>query len=290
MLGILLIAKPLGITSHDVVNQVRRKLGTRRVGHAGTLDPLGTGLLVVAVGPATRFLQYLSLEPKEYVAEITFGQSSNTQDAEGELSDPLPIPENLGERLQQAIPGFVGSIEQLPPMYSAVKIKGKALYHYARKGQEVARETRAVRIDEIEVTSIQSAKADLRVVCSGGTYMRTLAHDLGQAVDCGAYLSGLSRTRCGVFELGEAVDLVAASEDDLLSLEEAIEPMPILTLNAVQAGAIRQGRRIGWLRPVPVRFAAVKEAGGDVFGVVQVAGSELQPECVLPTEVLHGVR
>ena len=133
MLGILLINKPAGITSHDVVSRCRRKLQTKRVGHAGTLDPLATGLLVMAVGPATRFLQYLPLEPKEYVATIKFGESTNTYDSEGEVTESRPVPKNLEERLVDVFPDFTGEIDQLPPMFSAVKKDGKPLYAYARK-------------------------------------------------------------------------------------------------------------------------------------------------------------
>src|SRR6202044_655457 len=137
MLGILLIDKPAGITSHDVVNAVRRRFGVRRVGHAGTLDPQATGLLIVAVGPATRFLQYLPLEPKEYVGVVTFGEERDTQDSEGQVVALKPVPGDLEAQVHEVLPQFRGLIQQLPPMYSAVKKDGKPLYAYARSGKEV---------------------------------------------------------------------------------------------------------------------------------------------------------
>src|SRR5476649_403009 len=182
MFGILLIDKPLGGTSHDVVNHIRRRFGTRRVGHAGTLDPLGTGLLVVAVGPATRFLQYLPLEPKVYIAEVAFGHSTPTYDAEGELSEARPVPENLAEAIDSKLPAFRGLIQQLPPMYSAIKVGGKPLYKFAREGKEQVRESRTVHIDTFEILSIEGDKATARISCSGGTYIRSLANDLGEAL------------------------------------------------------------------------------------------------------------
>lgn len=287
MLGILLIDKPKGVSSHDVVNMVRRRFGTKRVGHAGTLDPLGTGLLVIAVGPATRFLQYLSLEPKVYEVVANFGRESNTQDAEGELSEERPIPEDLEKALCETLPDFTGLVEQMPPMYSAVKIKGKALYHYARKGEEVEREKRSVHIDEIVLHEVVPPNAKMRVSCSGGTYIRTLIHDVGQRLGCGGYLSALARTECGVFRLADAVPPEHAETSHLIPLEVALHPMPIVELNENQALAIRQGQRIGMPRPPGSRLCALKHGGG-VIGVACVAGNQLQPECVLPIEVEHG--
>ncbi|MBI5705448.1 MAG: tRNA pseudouridine(55) synthase TruB [Armatimonadetes bacterium] len=287
MLGILLIDKPKGVSSHDVVNMVRRRFSTKRVGHAGTLDPLGTGLLVIAVGPATRFLQYLSLEPKVYEAEATFGRESSTQDAEGEFGEEKPVPDDLEKALCEVLPDFTGLVEQVPPMYSAVKVKGKALYHYARKGEEIEREKRSVHIDEIILHEAASPNAKLKVSCSGGTYVRTLVHDVGQRLGCGGYLSALVRTECGVFRLADAVPPDQAETSRLIPLELALHPMPVVNLNEHQALAIRQGQRIGVPRPPNSRLCALKH-GDAVIGVACVAGNQLQPECVLPSEVDHG--
>ena len=162
MLGILVIDKPPGMTSHDVVDRVRRRLGTRRVGHAGSLDPMATGVLVVAVGPATRFLQYLPLEPKEYEATIAFGTETDTQDAEGSVLATAPVPSDLDRRVEELLPEFLGPIEQLPPMFSAVKRAGKPLYAYARKGEEVDRTPRTVYVDVFEPLG----DGRYRIVCS----------------------------------------------------------------------------------------------------------------------------
>jgi tRNA pseudouridine55 synthase len=288
VLGILLVDKPAGITSHDVVNQVRRRFGTRRVGHAGTLDPMATGLLVVAVGAATRFLQYLPLEPKEYEGEITFGRASTTYDAEGELSKPQPVPENLQEVLDGLIPQYTGLIRQLPPAFSAVKVAGKPLYAYARKGQDAPRDPRTVHVEKIELNVVAPSVVKIKVICSGGTYVRTLADDLGWDAGCGAHLSALRRTRAGAFSLDGSVGLEEASADRLMPLAKALEPMPLLTLNPVEAAAIRQGRRVGILRPPAGRLAGLLEASGQLIGVARVEGQELQPECVLPLEAQGG--
>lgn len=288
MLGVLLIDKPQGITSHDVINVLRRRFQTKRIGHAGTLDPLGTGLLVVAVGPATRFLQYLPLEPKEYVCDFRFGIETNTQDSEGDVVAEQPVPDDLAAQIAANVPKLSGLIEQIPPMFSAVKKGGKPLYVYARQGEEVERAPRTVHIGAFELVQSKGNEATFRIVCSGGTYMRTLAHDLGRLIGCGAHLTALRRTRAGEFHLDNAVPLDDVTLDDLVSLREAIDPMPIVTMNAVQEAAIRQGQRVG-MRPLPDgRFVALSDAQGDVFGVARIEIDQLQPECVIPAEAIHG--
>ncbi len=285
MLGILLVDKPKGLTSHDVVNQIRRKFGTKRVGHAGTLDPLATGLLVVAIGPATRFLQYLPLEPKVYEAEITFGQSTSTYDAEGERSELAAPPSDFGAALEEALPAFRGLIQQLPPMYSAIKVHGQPLYKYARMGKELEREPRTVHIASFEVTGIEGPAVRARVVCSGGTYIRSLAHDLGQAIGCGAYLSGLVRTHVGRFSLVEASALDEIHPSQLKSLREALPPMPLLEIGDVSTQNIREGRPIGMAETLDAPLIALIEPRGEVFSVARIHGNVLQPECVIPAEV-----
>lgn len=288
MLGVLLIDKPLGGTSHDVVNFVRRRFGTRRVGHAGTLDPLGTGLLVVAVGPATRFLQYLPLEPKEYVAEITFGRSTDTYDGEGETTDERPVPDHLLAQFEAVSERFLGLIEQVPPIYSAVKVGGKALYRYARAGEEVEIASRRVHIGALEVLSASATVVRVRVECSGGTYVRTLANDLGQAICCGAYLSALHRTRVGKFRVEQASPLESISEEDLLPLRQALHPMPMVPLDDVQVHHVREGRQIDVRAPEGAKLVGLLDTEGEVFSVARVEGPRLQPECVIPSEAGHG--
>jgi len=287
VLGFLLIDKPLGITSHDVVNRIRRGLGTRRVGHAGTLDPLATGLLVVAVGPATRFLQYLELEPKEYLAAARFGITTDSQDAEGTVVQEGPVPVDLASAIATHLLSFGGAIEQLPPMYSAVKKAGKALYAYARRGIEVEREPRTVYIDAYDLLEVSGAEARFRIVCSGGTYVRTLIHDLGVAIGCGAHMTGLIRTRAGRFHLSESVSLDRVGAGDLMSLADALVHLPSVRLPIAQVQMIREGRSVPGPEHAEGRYVALKTEDGAVFSMARWVGNRLQPECVISSEALE---
>lgn len=289
MLGILVVDKPLGMTSHDVVGRVRRLLGTKRVGHAGTLDPLATGALVVAVGPATRFLQYLPLEPKVYEFTVRFGVETTTQDTEGEVVAEKPVPDDLLQRLLDAMPDFVGEIEQLPPMFSAVKKDGKPLYALARQGQEVEREKRTVYLDEFNLHEVNDEVGVFSCTCSGGTYVRTLAHDLGQAVGCGGHVISLRRTEVGKFHLNSAVQLEDVTPSALIPLSEALKPMEVVQLDAKRAEEVWHGMQIA-VRPVPSgKFVALQDPWGRVMSVAEVTQHGfLQPTCVIPMEALGG--
>lgn len=283
MLGIILVNKPKGLTSHDVVHRARKALQTRRIGHAGTLDPLAEGLLVLAVGPATRFLQYLPLEPKEYSAVVKFGQETTTFDAEGDIVKELPVPSDLDEKLAALLPQFTGEIEQLPPMYSAVKKDGRPLYDYARKGEEVERKKRTIFIKSLEIEAVDELDARrMKVVCSGGTYIRTLGHDLGQEVGCGGTIIELLRTRVGRFSVEEAVDLDDLPNAVPLSLKEALAPMPMVTLNEGQEAYVRDGRAIKIKEELESEFAGLLDSAGDVIALAKVNEKELHPECVIP--------
>lgn len=287
MFGILLIDKPLEFSSHDVVAVLRRKLNTRRIGHAGTLDPLATGLLVIAVGPATRFLQYLDLEPKVYQARIQFGIETDTYDGEGEAIEEKPVPFDLEARIADEIKNFLGTIQQLPPMYSAVKVKGKPLYKYARDGVEIERKPREVHIERYEILRVEGSVAEVEIECSGGTYVRTLAHDLGQAIGCGAHLSGLVRTQIGDFHLEEAVGLDDDLLDNLIPLAEAIEPMPIRKMNLAETMRVRNGGNVPNTTNRTDGFVALADLDGNVISVASVIGNTLKPECVIPSEATH---
>lgn len=290
MLGILIIDKPTGITSHDVVNQVRRRFGTRRVGHAGTLDPLATGLLVVAVGPATRFLQYLPLEPKQYLGRFQFGVSTDSYDSEGAVTSEREVPDDLLLRIEQCLPSFQGLIQQLPPMYSAVKVAGKPLYHYARSGKDLKREPRSVHIGAYDVVEVGESWIDFRITCSGGTYIRTLAHDLGEAIGCGAHLTGLRRERVGRYDLGNAKPLSDVTPDDLIPLVEALRPMRMVSLDDVQVAAIREGRALKMVPEGPLEHVyGLLDPDGNLFSVARVLNDVLQPDCVIPQEAIHGL-
>jgi tRNA pseudouridine55 synthase len=290
VLGILLIDKPIGITSHDVVARIRKRFNTKRVGHAGTLDPNATGLLVVAIGPATRFLQYLPLEPKVYVGEITFGIETTTQDVEGEVVAAKPPPADLRQAFDTHVGQFRGLIDQIPPAYSAVKKEGKPLYAYARKGIQVERESRRVHIERFDLLRVlDENRIEVEIECSGGTYVRTLAHDLGQAAGCGAHLSALMRTRVGRFEIKESKALDDITLADLIPLREALmPPAPSAGLNAAQVDAIRHGRAVVTRERFGPEAVVLLDPKDQVVGMARYQGNELHPECVIPAEALDG--
>ena len=227
--GILLIDKPSGLTSHDVVDRVRRKLKMKRIGHAGTLDPLATGLLIILVGKATKLSQYLMSLDKVYEGTITLGVATNTYDAEGEVMTTKPVPELSSETVEETLSAFIGDQYQTPPMFSAVKINGQPLYKLARKGQEIEREPRFIRISRFDVTRFDTPEIDFSLDCTKGTYVRTLASDIGEKLDCGGYLSALRRTASDKFHIKDAIELEAFQEADretiskiLISKNEAL--------------------------------------------------------------------
>jgi len=200
--GVLLVDKGQDMTSHDVVAVARRCLNMKKIGHCGTLDPMATGMLILVLGNGTRLSELLMSEDKEYVGTLTLGKTTNTQDAEGEVVEEKPVPDDLTlDQVKAAFGTLRGDFYQMPPMVSAVKIGGVPLYKLARKGQEVEREPRFVRVYDYEITRFAPPEVDFRVVCSKGFYVRTYAHDIGQRLGCGAHLSALRRTRSGHFKL-----------------------------------------------------------------------------------------
>ena len=237
--GLLLIDKPAGLTSHDVVNRVRRVTRLRQVGHAGTLDPLATGVLVVCLGQATRLSEYLLGHDKAYHATIRLGLETNTYDASGEILATHRVDLDRAE-VERALAQFVGEIQQVPPMYSALKRGGQKLYELARLGIEVEREARAVVIYSIALRRYQAPDALIEVKCSAGTYIRSLAHDLGVALGTGGHLTELTRTASGPFTLDQALSLEAfeamARTDQwpscLRSMDDALADWPQVTLDA----------------------------------------------------------
>ena len=222
--GVLLIDKPSAHTSHDVVARLRGILRMKRIGHAGTLDPMATGLLVILVGKATRISQYLMSVDKEYTGTIKLGASTNTQDAEGEVLETRPVPELSEADVRAALNGFLGDQYQMPPMFSAIKIAGKPLYKSARAGEEVEREPRFIRISQYDLTRWASPELDFRVLCTKGTYVRTLAHDLGQRLGCGAHLSALRRISSGNLNVSRAVTLEQLQKMSLPEIEKVLIP------------------------------------------------------------------
>ncbi|MGN0861612.1 MAG: tRNA pseudouridine(55) synthase TruB [Candidatus Spyradosoma sp.] len=208
--GVLLIDKPSGWTSHDVVAKLRGILRTRRVGHAGTLDPLATGLLVVLVGNACKASQYLMSQGKIYEGAFRLGRVTNTQDSDGEIMEENPVPADITpEKIAEAMRSMLGDQYQTPPMFSAIKINGQPLYKMARKGQETEREPRFIRISSFELLGADLPEARFRVECTKGTYVRTLAHDLGRRLGPGATLTALRRIASGDHDVADAVTLEA---------------------------------------------------------------------------------
>lgn len=234
MEGILLVDKPTDHTSHDVVARLRGKLRMKRVGHAGTLDPMATGLLIILVGKATRVSQYLMSLDKEYEGTIEFGKVTDTQDAEGEVIETFPVPAFTEAEILEAVKSFHGDQYQTPPMYSAVKIDGVPLYKSARKGEEVEREPRFIRVMSWEITRFALPRIDFRLRCTKGTYVRTLAHDLGRKLGCGAHLAALRRTASDKFNVSQAL---ALDQINALSLPE-IEKRLIAPRDAVPSIAL----------------------------------------------------
>ncbi len=213
--GFLLIDKPVEISSHRVINILRKVTSVSRIGHSGTLDPLATGLLIVGVGrEATRELGKLQGLDKEYIATLQFGATSDTYDANGIITVAQSASPVSQEDIENSISKFVGTIDQMPPIYSAKKIQGRKAYELARKGKDVELKSCQVTIYEIEILKYAWPQLELRVKCSSGTYIRSLAHDIGQALGCGAYLTALRRTQIGKWSIGEAVVLDSLSEDN----------------------------------------------------------------------------
>ena len=222
--GVLLVDKPVEHTSHDVVARLRGKLKMKRIGHAGTLDPMATGLLVILVGKATRISQYLMSVDKEYSGTIELGKVTNTQDAEGEVLETRPVPVLTEADIRAALKGFIGDQYQLPPMFSAIKIDGVPLYKRARDGEEVEREPRFIRVMNYELTRWASPELDFVVRCTKGTYVRTLAHDLGQRLGCGAHLKALRRIASGNLNVSQALTLDQILAMPLPEIEKHLVP------------------------------------------------------------------
>ena len=235
--GFLNIHKPAGMTSHDVVARVRRALKLKRVGHAGTLDPDATGVLVVAVGQATRLLPYVPLEPKVYLATIGFGTATDTEDASGQVTAEADASGLTEAALRSVLPRFIGEIQQVPPMVSALHHNGQRLYDLARQGITVEREARTITIHAIECLSLDR----IRVTCGGGTYIRTLCKDIGEALGLPAHMASLEREAVGPYKLSEAIGLDALSEEKLLPMHEALG-WPTLDVSDHDAAELKLGR------------------------------------------------
>ncbi|MBM3190089.1 MAG: tRNA pseudouridine(55) synthase TruB [Chloroflexi bacterium] len=289
--GILNINKPRGWTSHDVVARVRRLSRQRRVGHAGTLDPQATGVLIVCLGKATRVAEYLADADKRYLATVRFGATTDTWDAEGRIVEERPWEHLTLAAIEAAAKSLEGSIEQTPPMYSALKREGQPLYRLARRGLTVERAARPVEIHRLDIRDWQPPDLVVEVHCSKGTYIRALAHDLGQTLGTGAYLAALVRTAVGRFRLENATDLdtLMGAEDDgawqryLLPISEGLSGLPCVTVGDDIARRIVHGRAVPLSEPA-APFVCAYDERGRLLAILRPDGEAWRPHKVLLDE------
>ncbi|MGF1448279.1 MAG: tRNA pseudouridine(55) synthase TruB [Opitutales bacterium] len=223
--GVLLVDKPTGMTSHDVVSHLRRKLKMKRIGHAGTLDPMATGLLIMLVGKATKVSQYLMSLDKTYEATMKLGEATESHDCDGEVTETRPVPELDEKAFKAHMEPFIGDQYQTPPMFSAKKVDGVPLYKRARKGETIEREPRFIHVSTFELLRFAPPEVDFRLACSKGTYVRTIAHDLGEKVGCGAHLTALRRTAIDRFRVEDAPTLQAIEEASLPEVRRRLIPV-----------------------------------------------------------------
>jgi tRNA pseudouridine55 synthase len=274
--GILNVNKPQGWTSHDVVARARRLTGQRRIGHAGTLDPLATGVLLLCVGQATRVAEYLMASPKRYRTTLRLGISTDTYDADGRVTRDAGAVDLERQRIDSLLPRFVGRIDQVPPMFSALKRDGQPLYKLARQGRTVAREPRSIYIHSIDVVEFTSPSLTIDIVCSPGTYVRSLAHDLGEQLGCGAHVTVLTRLASGRFTLADAIPLdmlaEAAGKDrwtDLLQpMDLALHDMEPVTLSDAAVRQVLQGQPVSCSQPPATPLGRAYGTDGTLIAIL----------------------
>ncbi len=296
--GVIVIDKPVGLTSHDVVQIIRRGTGIRRAGHTGTLDPRASGVLVVLVGPAVRLSEFVSASDKRYQATIRLGGSTDTYDAEGSYTEASPATsvldlditeEGFGEMLQE----FIGEVEQVPPPFSAVKVKGKKAYEMARKGEEVELEPRMINVFSLDLLEWALPEVVIDVYCSSGTYVRSLANDIGEKLEVGAHLVGLRRTKSGAFTLRDAVSLRRLRESFevgnwyqyLVPAAEALTEWNSIELDADQVELVRHGHRVP-AEPGSEGMVRAVSQQGDLIAIMRFVednDGEWQPKKVFLT-------
>jgi tRNA pseudouridine55 synthase len=290
--GVLVVDKPVGLTSHEVVQIIRHGTNIRRAGHTGTLDPRASGVLIVLIGPAVRLSEYVSASDKRYQAIIRLGATTDTFDADGRFTSKDEEPQVTEEQFETALKTFVGEITQTPPPYSAVKVHGRPAYDMAREGEEVELEPRKIQVYSLELLEWAPPEAVIDVYCSSGTYVRSLANDLGDKLGCGAYLTGLRRTKSGRFTLRDAVPLRKLREafDDgnwyqyVIPAAEALSDWPAVELNNEQVEAVRHGHRVTAEAGATGMARGISEAG-ELVALLEVdqATQEWQPRKVFFT-------
>jgi tRNA pseudouridine55 synthase len=292
--GILLVDKPKGITSHDVVARTRKLAGTRKIGHAGTLDPMATGLLVLGMNSSTRLLTFVVGLDKEYFATIRLGLASDTDDAEGTLGEPVDVSGVTDDRLHSGVAALTGEISQVPSSFSAIKVDGKRAYALARAGEEVTLTSRTVTVSAFEVLDVRRGEhldVDVRVECSSGTYIRALARDLGAGLGVGGHLTALRRTRIGPFSVTDAATL-----DDLVVNDRLLTPasvaarlFPTHALGEQDVVDLVHGKRLDVPRLEGVHGPVAGLApDGRLVGLLEVSGTLVRPLVNFPTDEVLG--
>ncbi len=296
---ILLVSKPFGITSFKFTEQVKRVMKAKKAGHTGTLDPIATGLMVIALNDATRFIPYLNTDTKEYIIQVRFGVETDTGDISGKVvkkSESIPSMDEV----QKKVSAFIGEVEQVPPVFSAKKVNGTPMYKLARNGEEVEAKPVKVNIYEIEVKSFKQGNLVLRVLCSKGTYMRALARDLGRALGSAATLSAICRTKVGKFSVNDATyisSLKAGKTKGIVPLKDALD-FPVLQLRDTLFESNNTSEKSGGNRrsvkaflngnSVPVRFVSVTDKDGRFLGVARIEDGAVKPEKVRPAKSVYG--
>jgi tRNA pseudouridine55 synthase len=283
--GLLVADKGAGVTSFQVVAHLRRTLRVPKVGHGGTLDPMATGLLPILLGEATKLTPYLQARDKEYLATIRLGRSTDTLDATGRVTEERPVPPLDASAVRAALGGFVGEIEQVPPMFSAIHVGGRRLHELARAGVDVARTPRRVRIDVIELLEWTTPLLTVRVACGTGTYIRSLAADVGAVLGCGASVDALRRTRLGDLTLSEAVDWDMIRQGDAAALaarvvvpDRAVSHLPALALDEAAARRLLNGQAVGMDHlPRPLTGACRLYVADAFYGIGEVTAGGLRP-------------
>jgi tRNA pseudouridine55 synthase len=278
--GVLVIDKPGGITSHDVVQRIRKLLKTSKVGHLGTLDPMATGVLPLCIGKATRMGQFLASSPKEYTGDIRFGFATSTYDREGErVGVEQPFEFNQSQ-VEEAVRSLMGTFDQKPPLISAKKIGGEPSYKLARRGTPIESPAVPVEVERFEILRFEPPLATFRVVCSAGTYVRSLAHDLGRHLGCGAHLESLRRLRSGDFGIEQAVRLDRASAADVVPMEELLSEYPSITIDGeAEEDRVRHGNPVA--TTVERGLARIFNKEGEFLAVASVESGWARPKVVL---------
>jgi len=286
--GVISVLKHSGVTSHDVVNSLRKLLKTKKVGHTGTLDPLALGVLPVCVGKATRLAEYLTSKSKTYRALLGFGCETDTQDVSGQITKKTELPKVNENQFQNILDNFLGEIEQIPPMFSAIKVNGQPLYKLARKGQEIKREPRKVHIYKIQLLRLNSLSALIEVTCSKGTYIRTLCQDIGRALNSSAYMSFLLRIQSGNFHINNAFSLteiaLMSPDDFLIKPAESLADWPKIFIADDLITRITHGNKIH-ISNIPHKLDRtckykVLDWKGDLVAVGAVKDEYFKPEKV----------